>query len=101
MQQFLERKTVVTDLIQKYVCKSHAAIPGKENTSNRFNSEVCMYENPMQQFLERKTVASNRFNSEVCMYVNPMQRFLERKTVASNRFNSEVCMYINPMQGIP
>ncbi len=33
----------------------------------------------MQQFLERKTGASNRFNSEVCMYVNPMQQFLERK----------------------
>jgi hypothetical protein len=29
----LERKTEVTDLIQKYVCKSHAAIPGKENRS--------------------------------------------------------------------
>jgi hypothetical protein len=28
------------------------------------------------------------------MYVNPMQWFLERKTVASNRFNSEVCMYV-------
>jgi hypothetical protein len=40
----------------------------------------------MQQFLERETGVTDL----ILRYINPMQRFLERKTVASNRFNSEV-----------
>ncbi len=37
MQRFLERKTVASNRFNSevcmYVCKSHAAIPGKENSS--------------------------------------------------------------------